>query len=188
MAADDAPESEEDQDVGAESDDASRRTFLNLGTGVLAAAAAATVVAPAAVYLTAPLRRGPAGEGGFIPTFDRTMFPSGEPVKVELVADQVDGWNAIHDVAIGAAWVVALEGELLALSTVCPHLGCAIDFDPGEGKFKCPCHASAFALDGTVEFGPSPRPLDRLDVRVEDRLVSIRYERFKTGIETKEPV
>lgn len=167
--------------------DASRRLFLNLGMAALGVAGASVVVVPGVAYLLAPLGREHGEEVGYIPTYDRSMFPPGEPVKVELVADKIDGWNADKDVKLGAAWVVALDDELIAISTVCPHLGCAIDYDPSERKFKCPCHRSAFALDGTPEYGPSPRALDRLDVRVADRLVEIRYQTFKTGISEKVP-
>ncbi|NIP85393.1 MAG: Rieske 2Fe-2S domain-containing protein, partial [Planctomycetales bacterium] len=51
----------------------------------------------------------------------------------------------------------------LVFSVICPHLGCACDFKPAAGEFQCPCHTSGFALDGAVKYGPSPRPLDRLD-------------------------
>jgi Rieske Fe-S protein len=165
----------------------SRRTVLNIGMAVLAAAAAAAVVGPGLRFLRTPPRRMDEQENGHIPTFDRKMFPPGEPVKVELTRDKHDGWNRVHDTKIGAAWVVALDDEIIAISTVCPHLGCAIDFDPESRKFTCPCHRSAFSLDGTVEFGPSPRPLDRLDVRIDEGRVAIKYQRFKLGGGQKEP-
>jgi menaquinol-cytochrome c reductase iron-sulfur subunit len=80
------------------------------------------------------------------------------------------------------------DGKLTALSTTCPHLGCAVDFDAAAGKFKCPCHRSAFTLDGTVEEGPSPRPMDALELQETDGLVAIRFQRFRTGVSDKEPV
>jgi menaquinol-cytochrome c reductase iron-sulfur subunit len=84
--------------------------------------------------------------------------------------------------------VLERDGALHAFSTVCPHLGCAVDYDPAAGKFKCPCHRSAFGLDGSVEAGPSPRPLDALEVKEEDGLVAIRLVRYRQGIAQKEPV
>jgi len=83
---------------------------------------------------------------------------------------------------------VEVDGKLTAFSTVCPHLGCAVDFDAAAGKFKCPCHRSAFGVAGTVEEGPSPRALDTLEVREEGGLVSIRYQRFRQGVAAKEVV
>ena len=75
-----------------------------------------------------------------------------------------------------------------AFSTVCPHLGCGIDFDEKAGKFNCPCHASAFDLDGRCLGGPSPRGLDELEARVEGRDVLVRYQRFRVGTAKREPI
>ena len=82
------------------------------------------------------------------------------------------------------------DGELTALSTVCPHLGCGIDYVPEKQKFLCACHDSWFALDGAVEEGPSPRGMDSLELQVDEgaKLLKIRHQRFKQGVESKEPV
>jgi menaquinol-cytochrome c reductase iron-sulfur subunit len=90
---------------------------------------------------------------------------------------------------VGSAWVVNRGSKLVAFTTVCPHLGCAIDWASAERKFKCPCHRSAFGLDGKVEAGPSLRGMDELELsKDKEGLLSIRYRRFKQGILAKEPV
>ncbi|HEY8376425.1 MAG TPA: Rieske 2Fe-2S domain-containing protein [Nannocystis sp.] len=176
------------QGAGSESVDAGRRGLLKLGVGALGVGLAAVPVVPAIGYLLHPTgSKGQAG-GGFLPAGKRSAFAGGVPVRVDLYADKVDGWNRIPEVKLGSAWVVERDGALHAYSTVCPHLGCAVDYDPEHKKFKCPCHRSAFALDGTVEEGPSPRPLDALEVKEESGLVSIRFQRFRQGVAQKEPV
>ncbi len=50
-----------------------------------------------------------------------------------------------------------------AISTVCTHLGCIVQAAP-DG-FRCPCHGSMFARDGSVVRGPAPKPLPWLEVR-----------------------
>ena len=72
-------------------------------------------------------------------------------MRVDLHADRVDAWSRERDVKLGSCWVVEQDGKLQAFSTACPHLGCAVDYEPGEGKFKCPCHRSAFTAKGEVE-------------------------------------
>jgi cytochrome b6-f complex iron-sulfur subunit len=42
------------------------------------------------------------------------------------------------------------DGGFLALYRKCTHLGCAVPWNPAEGRFVCPCHASAFEMDGQV--------------------------------------
>lgn len=176
------------QGAGSEGADAGRRSVLKLGIGALGLGLAAVPAAPALGYLLYPTgSKGQSGRG-FLAAGKRAAFAGEAPVRVDLYADKVDGWNKIPDVKLGSCWVLEREGALHAYSTVCPHLGCAVDYDPESKKFKCPCHRSAFALDGTVEAGPSPRPLDALEVKEEDGLVTIRLERFRQGVAQKEPV
>ncbi|PRQ07405.1 QcrA and Rieske domain-containing protein [Enhygromyxa salina] len=172
----------------SEADD-SRRGFLKVGVGVLGAGLAGVVVAPAVRALLWPLADGvkvTSGGEDFVVVGNRDQF--GEtPIKVDIYADRVDAWNRTKNVKIGSAWVVVIDEKLHAFSSVCPHLGCAVDYDGELGKFKCPCHDSAFGLDGAREEGPSPRGLDQLefDEPKEGKLLAIRYERFKQGVEAK---
>lgn len=170
-------------------EDESRRRFVLAGAGVLGACVAGVTVAPALSMLTHPLRTPTtSGSDAFIPVGRLTQFQGGAPVKVDLYADKVDAWNRVVQVKIGSAWVMERDGQLVAMSTVCPHLGCAIDYDAENTKFVCPCHDSFFALDGKAETGPSPRGMDSLEVQTEGELVAIRYQRFRLGTEDKEPV
>lgn len=174
----------EPQDMSPET--ASRRGLLKAGVAVLGCGLAAIPVAPAVGYVLYPLG-GKRVAGAFLPVGERTQF-STTPVRVDLHADRVDAWSRERDVKLGSCWVVEQDGQLKAFSTACPHLGCAVDYEPGEGKFKCPCHRSAFSVNGEVEAGPSPRPLDTLAVEEKDGQVAIRFERFRQGVPGKESV
>lgn len=171
-----------------EADDG-RRTFLKVGVGAIGAGLATVVVAPALRAVLWPLADDAAvisGGNEFVVVGKRKEFGA-VPVRVDIYADRVDAWNRIKNVKIGSAWVVERDGQLHAFSTVCPHLGCAVDYNAEHEKFECPCHDSAFGLDGTCEAGPSPRPLDALSIEEQEagKLVSIRFERFKQGVEEK---
>ncbi len=61
-------------------------------------------------------------------------------------------------------WMVHTEGRLVAISTVCTHLGCTPNWLNGEQKFKCPCHGSGYYINGVNFEGPTPRPLERYRV------------------------
>ncbi|MBD5134074.1 MAG: FAD-dependent oxidoreductase [Clostridiales bacterium] len=37
----------------------------------------------------------------------------------------------------------------------CPHLGCALKYNPQEHSWDCPCHGSRFSDDGTLLDGPA---------------------------------
>jgi Rieske Fe-S protein len=176
-------------DKGHPVQDESRRQVLKLGVHCLGAGVAAVTAAPAVAFLAFPLTHDTTtGSSGFIPAARADRFKEGVPTKVDLVADKIDAWNRIEQVKIGSAWVVNSGGKLTAFSSVCPHLGCAVDYDSKENKFKCPCHHSAFGLKGDIEDGPAPRPLDELEVKEENGVLAIRYLRFKQGVPQKNAV
>lgn len=192
MASDGNGGDQRDAGRGAASSDpaqrSDRRTFLKVGVGVLGTGIAATVAAPAVRYLLFPLDHEiTSGSDEFVVVGDRSQF-SAVPLKVDIFAERVDAWNRIERVKLGSAWVAERDGALVAYSTVCPHLGCAIDYDGDAGKFKCPCHRSAFGLDGAREEGPAPRGLDTLEIKDEDGTVAVMYQRFRQGKKSKEPV
>lgn len=68
-------------------------------------------------------------------------------------------------------WIITLEEEgvkkVVALNTVCTHLGCIPNWLPGAQIFKCPCHGSGFRKTGINFEGPAPRPLERFKVEVD---------------------
>jgi glycine/D-amino acid oxidase-like deaminating enzyme/nitrite reductase/ring-hydroxylating ferredoxin subunit len=47
------------------------------------------------------------------------------------------------------------DGTVRAVSAVCTHLGCLVNFNPAERSWDCPCHGSRFAVDGAVLEGPA---------------------------------
>lgn len=79
------------------------------------------------------------------------------------------------------------DGGFLALSRSCTHLGCTVPWSPGEKRFVCPCHASAFTITGDVSSPPAPRALDYYAVRIENGIVKVdlskplRRRSFESG-------
>ncbi len=61
-------------------------------------------------------------------------------------------------------FIVRAKDRVYALTARCAHLGCTVNWFPGLGIFKCPCHGSHYRSDGTNFAGPAPRPLDRLAI------------------------
>lgn len=89
----------------------------------------------------------------------------GTPVSVTVRDDFDDAWNRFVDVPVGSIWLRRNpDGSLVAFNSVCPHLGCSVNYRRGENDFFCPCHTSAFALDGTKTNQIPPRDMDSLQV------------------------
>lgn len=59
-------------------------------------------------------------------------------------------------------------GQFVALSAVCTHLGCIVQWLPDNREFLCPCHAGRFNAEGQVLGGPPPKPLTLLPLTIED--------------------
>lgn len=65
------------------------------------------------------------------------------------------------------------DGGFLAMSRECTHLGCTVPWIEDEGRFVCPCHASAYDIRGDVLSPPAPRALDLHPVRIENGIVKV---------------
>ncbi len=68
-------------------------------------------------------------------------------------------------------------GGFLALSRECTHLGCTVPWIADEHRFVCPCHASAYDINGVVVSPPAPRPLDLYEIRIENGIVKVDLSR-----------
>lgn len=133
-----------------------RRKFLGLCLGGLAAAGAAAGAYPVFSYL-AP-RTG--DDTGAKVTFPETEIPPGGAKFFDFR---------------GTTGVVIRKqsGELVALSAVCTHLGCIVQWENDKQDFLCPCHAGRFTPDGAVISGPPPKPLDKLAVSADNGIVTV---------------
>ena len=114
----------------------------------------------------------------------------GQPHQFALTDDVIDAWTRASAQRVGTAFLTRTNTDgrvkITAFSSVCPHLGCAVDYDRSAGEFECPCHASAFAKDGKRLFGPSLRGLDPLEVKLVDsngeQEIWVERARFQAGI------
>jgi nitrite reductase/ring-hydroxylating ferredoxin subunit len=156
--------------------------------GWLSGLMGAAVAIPGLGFLAAPLRRETV-QGGKSPlrVAGLNELTPGKPLRCEVRGELLDAWSRLPNVKLGSCWLVKGEGEdgVRAYSTVCPHLGCGIDWNEGERRFVCPCHDSFFSLDGKVISGPSPRDMDELDVVAEAADVKVVYRRFRVGTPKK---
>lgn len=130
-------------------DESGRRKFLMACLGGILTAAAGAVAYPVYRYL-APRRS--AGNLG------KVTFPASEVLPGEAKFFDFHGATGVV--------VRRQNGELVALSAVCTHLGCIVQWQKDRQDFLCPCHAGRYTEDGAVISGPPPRPLLKLPVTV----------------------
>lgn len=171
---------------------ASRRGFLKTATVLIGGAIGAVLAIPIVRFVAYPVGRKVVRSAGepIDAMAASALTPGAPPVRVELVAKNVrDAWTVASDVTVGAAWVSKTkDGKVVALSSVCPHLGCAVAFNADKKAFKCPCHKSEFDAGGKRLAGPAKRGLDPLPVEVKNGRVLITQVRYRTDTPDREPV
>jgi arsenite oxidase small subunit len=62
---------------------------------------------------------------------------------------------------------VGPDGDIVAYSNLCTHMGCPVSYDAGEHVFKCPCHFSMFdaELSGQMICGQATENLPQIELR-----------------------
>lgn len=116
----------------------------------------------------------------------------GTPVQAPVIADLTDAWNRESNQPVGAVYLRREGGKVSCFNAICPHAGCFVAYDENRKVFQCPCHTSAFELDGArIEPSPSPRNMDPLAVD-EDKLkatgeVWVAFQNFYPGKPDREP-
>jgi cytochrome b6-f complex iron-sulfur subunit len=134
--------------------------------------------------------RKPTGFGGTVTvTADRIPRPGADPVRIP----EGKFWLVNLNGPEGDVLQAGGTGGLLALYWKCPHLGCTVPWNPAFngatvnfpgiiGWFRCPCHGSTYSKAGIRVFGPAPRPMDTMAIRVNaDGSVSVNTGQITGG-------
>lgn len=141
-----------------------RRNFYVAAVYGLGTIIAAALGIPALLYLLVPpkLRR----QSEWVEAGDIAQLTPNMPVEMSFRRNRVDGWKVNSEKS--TAWVVKFpNNQIVAYAPNCTHLGCAYHWEQGKDEFICPCHNSIFSMDGKVESGPAPRPLDRYETKIQ---------------------
>ena len=197
-------DSSADDDSSAATESAPRRNFM---TQVLAAGIGGLVgLIPAVtglLFFLDPLLRkkaagnGDAKTGGVVKDAEGRILldvsldalpEDGTPQRYTVHDDIVNAWNKLPNQPIGSIWLRRIDSAtppVIAFSTICPHLGCSVDYRATEGDYYCPCHTSAFKLDGTALNDIPPRAMDELEVKVTGNHIWLKYQEFRGAIQEK---
>ena len=159
-----------------------RRALLRGGFGV---GLASVLAAMGGIVVDFLWQRNVAGFGAVVTAGLASDFPPGTKTKVRE----------------GKFWLVNLTPEqggpgFLALWQKCPHLGCVVPWEPRfrfvepvsgdttEGWFRCPCHQSTYNHAGVRVYGPAPRSMDRMALRItEDGFIEVDTGDISKGAE-----
>lgn len=154
---------------------------------------------PGVAYVLTPVLRKRAGvsgpDEGFVELARLSELEPEKPRSYTVMSERWDSWVKYPREPVGSVWLVRQPAgsstPVVAFTSECPHLGCSVNLGPGGEGFHCPCHNSAFKLDGTPMNAIPPRPMDTLEVRLsndEDPRVRVKFERFRTMAKEKVPL
>ena len=127
-----------------------RRTFLQSSLAILGTISVASFAYPLLRFLAPP-------------------SDANKEKKVMLTKKKIPvGTSRVILVNEKPVIVINQQGKgFVALSKVCTHLGCLVEFDVARNLLICPCHAGTYDLEGNVLSGPPPRPLSKIPLKVE---------------------
>jgi cytochrome b6-f complex iron-sulfur subunit len=114
-----------------------------------------------------------AGSGGATLAYAYPRFKEGE-FGGRFIVGAADEFppGSVTPIREGKFFLVNIDGEFRALYQVCTHLGCLVRHVEDDG-YRCPCHGSQFAMDGTLVASPAPRDMDQFPIEVVDGQVVV---------------
>ncbi|MCB0960079.1 MAG: Rieske (2Fe-2S) protein [Acidimicrobiales bacterium] len=74
--------------------------------------------------------------------------------------------DSVLEVRAARAYLTRIDGDVVAISEKCTHLGCRVPWCDSSKQFECPCHGSVFNRAGERRAGPAPRGMDRYPVEI----------------------
>lgn len=148
-----------------------RRQFFSTVVNAIGAVITAVVAVPVAGYFLDPALKRAAGGANWVKLTSMSQL-SASPTAFTLSAERVEGF--MKQRVDATVYAYTLEGEPVALSNICTHLGCPVGWNEAQQKYLCPCHGGVYDKTGKNIAGPPPRPLPRFATRVEGGDLFIR--------------
>jgi cytochrome b6-f complex iron-sulfur subunit len=116
-------------------------------------------------------------QGSTLSTATSASCGTGECIDLTDAANQpltTAGGAMLVDMAGDTIMVVRVsDTQVVALSAICTHAGCSMDYTAGQKVLDCPCHGSQFATDGSVLRGPAVRPLRVYSVTLASNMITV---------------
>jgi Rieske Fe-S protein len=166
-----------------------RRAFLKWATHGLGAVFATILGLPALAFLL-DARQRPARTGQFKAVAQLDDLTEGVPYQAVIREVRRDAWTLHPNDVIGRVWLIRRDKDTVdAFTTICPHLGCSVNFVEKDKLFICPCHGGTFDIAGQRQerpglVNPAPRGMDRLECRrdpTDPQLIQVKYQNFIQG-------
>jgi cytochrome b6-f complex iron-sulfur subunit len=99
---------------------------------------------------------------------------SGSKITMDVTTPAFSALNTSGGSVVTQGIIVAnTGGSYVALSSICTHLGCTIEYNALANNFPCPCHGSLYSTSGSVLNGPTVTALKSYPVSRTGDMVTI---------------
>lgn len=138
-----------------------RRHFLEVFLGASVMASLASFVYPILRYI--------------IPA--KTSEPTADTALAGRVGDLKPNTGKIFRFGSRPALLILTDdGKYHAISAVCTHLNCTVQYRNDLRVVWCACHNGMYSADGRNISGPPPRPLETYEVNVKGDEIYVRRQ------------
>lgn len=145
--------------------DIGRRWFLS-GAGVAAAGAAAAAIVPHGAEAATPLAR--------------VQYPANRLANIsdlkpnaplQVAYPDADAPGVLLKLGSKVSGGVGPDGDIVGFTTVCPHKGFPLSFNPSDKTMNCPGHYSRFDCEngGQQIWGQATQNLPQYQLRVDGK-------------------
>jgi len=128
---------------------------------------------------------------GIVASFASFLYPVFRylipPQSTELASDTVlagkvgdlkpNGGKIFRFGTRPALLIMSPDGKYTALTAVCTHLGCTVQYRPDLHNVWCACHNGMYDVDGRNISGPPPKPLEAFDVFIKGDEIYVQRQR-----------
>jgi cytochrome b6-f complex iron-sulfur subunit len=116
-------------------------------------------------------------QGSSLPTVNSSACGTGHCIDLgdaangELLAV---GGAMLLDSASDTIMVIRMsDNQAVALSAICTHAGCSMDYNTAQQQLDCGCHGSQFSIAGQVVRGPANRSLRVYTATLANNIITV---------------
>lgn len=95
----------------------------------------------------------------------------GDAANKELAA--VGGAMLVDSASDTIMVIRTSDTQAIALSAICTHAGCSMDYNAGQHLLDCACHGSQFSTDGKVVRGPANRAVRVYAATLANNIITV---------------
>jgi nitrite reductase/ring-hydroxylating ferredoxin subunit len=89
-----------------------------------------------------------------VPVLGALVPYQGRWYRIASMVDLTEGVVLPFTAGAVQGFVMQRHGQVRAISRICTHMGCALNYERSQAVLECPCHGAAFNLAGQLQSGP----------------------------------